>query len=302
MEELKIHPVTSSNVETFVHYCLQHGPEHDDSYVPGPGFSPSPDQPSYLLIRNGDTVGTVSLLRTRRYAEAGRGRFAVLHSTLGSREAYSALLTAVRVDFEGLQGVYLFLPQTNKQTAGILAELGFQIERYSFVLINRAVRTVHLQMPNGLSIRSLQASDSQGIDRFAECVNASFSGLAGHMDLAAEEVKAWFLDRGYLEKGVCLLQEGDLPVGTISISREYGDERIAEIGALGVIESHRGRGFGRLLLRYGLDFSLRGGFESVILSVNAENRSALKLYESEGFEVIETVVCFNLDTARSMAS
>jgi ribosomal protein S18 acetylase RimI-like enzyme len=39
------------------------------------------------------------------------------------------------------------------------------------------------------------------------------------------------------------------------------------------------------------------GLDPVVLSVNAENEAALRLYRSEGFVLTETVVCYALDCA-----
>jgi ribosomal protein S18 acetylase RimI-like enzyme len=50
-----------------------------------------------------------------------------------------------------------------------------------------------------------------------------------------------------------------------------------------------------LLLRHAVGFAVQNRFGSVVLSVNAENESALRLYQSEGFSVIETMVCYAKD-------
>ena len=59
----------------------------------------------------------------------------------------------------------------------------------------------------------------------------------------------------------------------------------------------RGRGLGRALLRYACAFAAGRGLDPVVLSVNAENDTALGLYQAEGFAVAEAVVCYALDCA-----
>lgn len=293
--ELEVLSVSHRNTRDLIRYCAQHGSEHDDSYLPGKDYSPSPEQPSYLLVSDRSVVGAVSLLRTPRYAEAGKGRFSILHSTLETAESYSNLLEAIRPHFYQLQTVYLFIPESKTRTAEILIELGFQVERYSFVLINQNPVWAKIEFPAGLTLEALEPTDRERIRQFAECVNDSFSELAGHTDLPVDDVRGWFDDHLYLERGICLLMQGRIPVGTICITREYEDRQRGEISALGVIKPYRGRGLGRLLLRYGLSFGVEMGLGSVILSVNAENKSALNLYQSEGFELIDTVTCFALE-------
>ena len=59
----------------------------------------------------------------------------------------------------------------------------------------------------------------------------------------------------------------------------------ARILSIAVDECARGCGCGRLLLRAGLDYQREQGAKKVRLEVRPENKSALHLYESEGFKV-----------------
>lgn len=287
-------PVDHRNSHDLVWYCSEYGPEHDASYLPGNGFSPSPEQPSYLLADDQSIVGAVSLLRSKRYLDSGRGRFAILHSTLGTASAYERLLGAIRPHFKGLQHVYLFMPREKRDTAAILSELGFEVERYSFVLLNRSPKAQVLDLPAGFSLRELDPKDLNAVQAFAASVNESFSELAGHVDLPPDVVRTWFDDPTYVEGGILTLLHMDQTVGTICVTREYEDPNLAEISAFGLRKELRGKGLGRTLLRAGVSAAIEKGFPSVILSVNAENESAISLYRAEGFEVIETVVCYRL--------
>ncbi|NLJ47355.1 MAG: hypothetical protein GX430_12465, partial [Treponema sp.] len=53
--ETRVAPVTDANLEDFLSYCSLRGPEHDDSYLPGAGFRPDADHPSFLLLRDGES-------------------------------------------------------------------------------------------------------------------------------------------------------------------------------------------------------------------------------------------------------
>jgi ribosomal protein S18 acetylase RimI-like enzyme len=76
--------------------------------------------------------------------------------------------------------------------------------------------------------------------------------------------------------------------------KDVDDPKAGEIMGFGVREGYRGAGLGRNLFRYGFNFLIERGFKPVFLSVNGENHNAIKLYQSEGFDLTESVVCFNL--------
>jgi GNAT superfamily N-acetyltransferase len=287
--------VDQTNVADLIRYCAEHGSEHDDSYLPGPGFTPSAQQPSYLLVEDGAVVGAVSLMRTRRYEASRRARFAIFHAVSGSAAAYAGLFDAIRPHVDGLRGVYLFIPDDRRQAAAALEGLGFAVARYSFVLVNRQPHPYEVRFPAGFTVASLRPADAEGIRQFTRCVNENFAELAGHTDLSPGEVRGWFDEAGYLEQGIFLLRKDGEAAGTLCVMREYADSQTAEVIALSVARRYRGRGLGRRLLRFANAFAVRRGFSAVILSVNAENRSALCLYRSEGFDLVETVACYALD-------
>ena len=61
-----------------------------------------------------------------------------------------------------------------------------------------------------------------------------------------------------------------------------------EIGTLGTIESARGIGLGRALLRWGVDWLLANSEQPITLIVDGENEGALQLYHQEDFIVSRT--------------
>lgn len=61
-----------------------------------------------------------------------------------------------------------------------------------------------------------------------------------------------------------------------------------ELASLGVIHAWQGRGLGRMLLRWSVEWLERAGSGAVTLTVDGENEGALGLYRSEGFEIART--------------
>lgn len=292
----KIIPVDHKNQQQLFNYCTEYGAEHDSSYLPGRDFEFGAEHPSYLLLDNGKVVGAVSLMRTSRFLSVGKGRFSILHSVLGSREAYGQLLEAIRPHFRDLRSVYLFIPEQNQRTAGILEELGFQVERFSFILERRGPSLPAPVLPEGIFIQSLTREDLDDLHQFADCINEEFQELAGHTPSSAEFIQDYFDDPCYLEGGVCLLKKGTEAIGTIVMMRDVDNPEAGEIMGFGVLPAQRGLGLGRNLFRYSFNFLINRGYQPVILSVNGENHNALKLYQSEGFQLIESVVCYSLET------
>ena len=75
-------------------------------------------------------------------------------------------------------------------------------------------------------------------------------------------------------------REDDSLIGYVGLARAGGE---AEIHTLAVDPDHQRRGIGRALLRTVLDHA-HGA--TVFLEVRTDNDSAIKLYRSEGFDVI----------------
>lgn len=292
---LIINKVTDNNKEQLINYAMEYGAEHDSSYLLGRDFDFSEEHPSYLLMKNNEVVGAIGLMRTKRYLSVEKGRFSIFHSIINTADAYAKLLDAIQPHIKDLQSAFLFIPEENKVTAHILTNLGFEVERYSFILERRDPSQQELVFPEGVSVHPIDPSDQESIVQFADCLNQEFKYLAGHTKNSAEDIQTWFEDQSYLEGGLCLLKKGQEPIGTISLMRDLDDMNAGEILAFGIIEKYRGLNLGRNLLRYGNNFLVKNGLNPLVLSVNGENHGAIKLYESEGYHLAESVVCYSLD-------
>jgi mycothiol synthase len=287
--------VSTDNQQQLYDYCATYGAEHDSSYLPGRDFQLSDEHPSYLLLDDGQVVGAVSLMRTSRFLSSKKGRFSIFHSVLESRDAYARLLEAIRPDCQDLNSVYLFIPEARDDLARILGQLGFQVERYSFILERGGPALPAPVFPEGISVHPLKREDQAGLSQFADCINQEFKDLAGHTPSSAEFIESFFDDPCYLEGGVCLLKKGPEAIGTIVLMRDVDNPEAGEIMGFGVLEDYRGGGLGRNLFRFGFNFLIERGLRPVFLSVNGENHNAIRLYQAEGFDLTESVVCFSLE-------
>lgn len=290
-------PVTRTNQSQLYEYCGSFAGEHDSSYLPGRDFELSREHPSYLLVESNQVIGAVSLMKTRRLLQVGKARFSIFHALAEDLEAYQKLFKAIQPHIQDLKSAYLFIPENRQGTAAIFRGLGFQIERYSFILERDGPALPDPDFPAGYTVDSLQSGDLEGTAQFAACLNDEFKDLAGHSPSTADDIQSWFEDQSYLEGGLSLLKKDGKPIGTLAAVKDLDDLTAGEISAFGVVREYQGLGLGRRLFRFGVNFLLDQGFSPVTLSVNGENHNAIRLYESEGFRLIESVVCLSYRNA-----
>jgi ribosomal protein S18 acetylase RimI-like enzyme len=74
---------------------------------------------------------------------------------------------------------------------------------------------------------------------------------------------------------------------------------LCALETLAVAPEEQGRGVGRALLRAAILAAWDAGFRALELSTGATNERALRLYTSEGFEVVDVRVCWSLDPRAS---
>lgn len=63
------------------------------------------------------------------------------------------------------------------------------------------------------------------------------------------------------------------------------DRKVLEIDAIGVDENHRGNGAGTMLINYVIELARKNKYTDIYLSVNEENKEAIKLYEKIGMKI-----------------
>jgi mycothiol synthase len=87
--------------------------------------------------------------------------------------------------------------------------------------------------------------------------------------------------------GVCFSDE------SVLYNKEHGS-KTGWIWIIGVTKSERGKGIGRALLADSITWLAGRGIDTVYLGLDAENRKALTLYTSLGFEVIHESIYYRL--------
>jgi ribosomal protein S18 acetylase RimI-like enzyme len=86
--------------------------------------------------------------------------------------------------------------------------------------------------------------------------------------------------------GACLVAEEGKIIGAIIAERKTTfTPNAAGIKSFFVVEGYQGKGIGKMLLERCVAALKESGIETVSLTVDPENKSAISVYEKEGFEL-----------------
>lgn len=154
-----------------------------------------------------------------------------------------------------------------------------------------------LRLPAGTAVASPRFPDDvlarpirPGVDEpaFVDLLNTSFLDHPSPLRLEIEHARRVHARPEFDPSTillVCPAGRPDYPVAFCRVKRHVNDDGrpVAEVSLIGVLPSHRGRGLGRELVRWGVEDLRRRGADDVVLSVEGENGGALRLYESLGF-------------------
>jgi len=291
-----IRPVDRQLLAPFLDYCSRYGARHDESFVPGAGFEPGPNEPAHVLLDEAGTVcGASALLLGASWGRSGRGRFSIIHAggdEGGTIHDYRSLVAAAARSAEGrVAELYLFLPETAAASVEALESLGFARERIVYGMEAPIDGALVATPPQGWRLDPVAADDAHAIGEFATVRNRNFKEVLGAHDASTEDVLEMLRSDTALPGGLLLLRDRNGTAhGTLFLDRD-DDEGVLFVGAVTVDREVRGQGLGRFLVRSALTFGAERGFTKAFLSVNALNRSALSLYEGEGFVQERAMVC-----------
>ncbi|MCH1640773.1 GNAT family N-acetyltransferase [Paenibacillus timonensis] len=297
--DTRIVALSSEKLEDFKAYCRKHRQEVDDSFLYDEDlaeFQIHGEHPTYIALNGeGELIGAASIIADAYQRKGMQARFRILHCESGDPAVYRRLLDEIVKHGEGLGGMFIFVPSVNPGLMEIIGQLGFQVERYSFLLVNEPLQPASYELPEGYGIRAFRP----GEDEEAWCAvrNAGFAQLKGSQTPITPDMVAKYAgEADYLNGGMLFLVHGDRPVGIVRCTDdEYLDAPIMNIGPLALLPEYQGKGLGRLLLRRALGFGRENGYRRAILCVNAENERAKALYLQEGFKEAEYAVNYRLD-------
>ncbi|WP_150275479.1 GNAT family N-acetyltransferase [Paenibacillus tepidiphilus] len=294
---MKIIALEEARKQEFVEFCRRNRSRLDESFLYDEDleqFSLSPENPTYIAVNpQGILTGAASLILGDYSKQGRKGRFRILHAEEGGEAGiYSALLQAVLPHTAGLDKLNIFVLTTNSTDMDRIAEAGFAVERYSYILVREGSEAPEIALPEGYTLTPFR----RGQDEAAWCGvrNPAFATLKGSETPQSPEMVAKLAaGSDYLEGGMQLLLHNGKPVGIVrGANDEYEGRPIMNIGPLALLPEHQGKGLGRMLLRAALHYAAGRGYGGTMLCVNAENERAKALYTSEGFREVEAAACY----------
>ncbi|MFE7638520.1 GNAT family N-acetyltransferase [Kitasatospora sp. NPDC057518] len=145
-------------------------------------------------------------------------------------------------------------------------------------------------VPAPVRIREAVPEDWPDIWPFFHTVVAAGETFPYPLDMSSELGREWWMLAAPNRTVVAVDGDGRiLGTATMSRNRPGNGSHVASASYL-VDPAHHGRGIGRALVEYTLDWARRSGFRAMQFNaVVATNHHAVRLYESLGFEIVGTV-------------
>jgi ribosomal protein S18 acetylase RimI-like enzyme len=191
----------------------------------------------------------------------------------------------------------------NTYNLGAFSRNGFQIERCFFDMARPLDLPIdEAPLPEGFTIRPLDSSTE--LEAWIEAFNLSFIDHWNHRDMTLERRMHWMNMPGYRPELdlVAVAPDGTLAAFSYCTIEEQNNQRLGVrdgwIGDLGTRRGYRKRGLARALLAESMRRFKQAGMDTAKLGVDSLNPSgALRLYESVGFQTIETWLSYTKNVA-----
>lgn len=136
-----------------------------------------------------------------------------------------------------------------------------------------------------MNITAFKTDMQQSVeDFFDKCFSAlgiPYSPMDRHADIAAVE-------QYYMRNGCfwCLFDK-EVLVGTVALRTIDIDNKVVELKRMFVLPEFQGKGYGRLLLNYAIDYAREHHYNKICLDTRKQFSAAQHLYRSSGFRETE---------------
>ena len=291
---MKVVKLTEKNIPAFKQYFKQYSHEQDESNPPLDDFTAGENDPVYLLVNGSEVRGAAALMLHPEYREVRQARLRMFHAADGDYLSYLKLLNSILLHTSGLTSIYGFIEDNYSNIAKIWEDLGFESRRFAWILTRDTKEFTGPHFPEGYELRNFR----EGIDEenWCDIINDAFAHTLGHVRLTKEKIAHWKLDPTYIDDGMKMLWHKEKPVGSLALIKEIHEgEEIIFIEAIGILTEEQGKGFGKNLLRAGIEYAINYGSKKAMLSVNGENDKAADMYFREGFKKEALYKCYYFD-------
>ncbi|MBT3363662.1 MAG: GNAT family N-acetyltransferase [Chloroflexi bacterium] len=184
--------------------------------------------------------------------------------------------------------------EQNIAAKNLLTKLGFAAIR-DFVQLQQALDTRTTEIANTeLNIGHLNAGEENIL---TDLQNHAFAEHWGFSPNTTGQITHWLNQSDSSLKHVIMAFDGDTPVGycwtnTTPENNPATGKKHGRIHMLGVHSDYRGKGVGRTVLIAGMAFLHDRDIDIVEITADGENKIAIGLYESVGFEKRALSQCY----------
>ena len=177
-----------------------------------------------------------------------------------------------------------YVPTTNEAARTQLLEAGYWPAHSYFRM--RMPLAAAPPPPAGVTVRPF----ARGLDDAAvhTLIEDAFAGIAGSEPRSLESWRATTIDTEGWNGALWLLHEDADGLAGVVLCERW-ERAVGYVEYLAVAARARGHGLGRALLLHGLAALRDAGLETAELSVQGENASATRLYESVGMRAVWTI-------------
>lgn len=239
-------------------------------------------EPTQTLVLDADGIRAVVCVQT----STPRKRLEVDLFTIGSNEESNTCFAAGLEWCRDNRAGFKLITTANKIDADLLAIFenhGLEFYRDYYKMVASTLPTEFPACPAGVEIRALDVAQHAAL--IHEIETKSFAQHFGFTEIsAADWLSERLSDPAADSSGAFVLFENQRPAGYLLSSDARADVGGGWVDKLGVLEEYRGKGYGRLLLGWGMAHASHKGYRDIGLGVDTGNESgALALYEAMGF-------------------
>ena len=206
------------------------------------------------------------------------------------RRGHGRRLVAAALDLvrsRGMDQLILYGPTDRLPAAGFIEALGFTY--HSSLWMFELVPSVDVPSPrfaDDIVVRTFRPESD--LSRFVDLANASFRDHATPLTFSEQAVAHLHAMPDFDPSGILLASprdDADRPIAWAKAEHEMTEAGVRRgfVSFVGVVPEWRGRGIGRELLRWAIEYVRAAGAGTIELNVVATNERALRLYRRTGF-------------------
>jgi ribosomal protein S18 acetylase RimI-like enzyme len=283
-----IRPATSADAQAILAVANQHELSVDPDFEAYPlseieeqiqGFV----EPGHPFVYEADGIKAAVLIQSY----SPRQRVEVDLFTIGTKEQtseiFSFALSYMAEKFPGFK-IRTACNQIDTELLEIFEESGLKFYRDYFKLKKPSITKGFPALPAGVEIKAVAVEEHGELLHRLE--TSSFSGHFGYFPISSEDwIRERLAENSADPFGSFVAFVDAVPAGFLLSSDSRADIQGGWVDKLGVLDEFRGRGLGKLLLKWGIAHAAQKGYTSIGLGADTGNESgALELYFGLGFE------------------